>query len=178
MENSLGLQGWYGCGIFKITVPKTNFRKYSTNYLSNSRVSAKYCPFITNHASMEILSSFQIMIHFNKKWPYDWFCGHTWGISNCCKHPHCASTKFILLNMKYSQTTTPSMHHSRTCTGTFSRNWRVVAGAFVSRYLLSDHLKNLGNTIANSFSNRQISTVCRRLKPYCTEPPNSVIFRL
>ncbi len=40
----------------------------------SSCISAKYCPIITNHTSME--SSFiQYKSQFQKIDPYDWFCG-------------------------------------------------------------------------------------------------------
>ncbi len=58
----------------------TTFTQYldffapSDSRFSNSCISAKYCPIITNHTSME---SFQIMYKskFKKIDPYDWFCG-------------------------------------------------------------------------------------------------------
>ncbi len=58
----------------------TTFTQYldffapSDSRFSDSCISAKYCPIITNHTSME---SFQIMYKskFKKIDPYDWFCG-------------------------------------------------------------------------------------------------------
>ncbi len=44
---------------------------------SNSRISAKNCPIISNHSSMETIhSAFRWCINLNKKMdPYDWVCG-------------------------------------------------------------------------------------------------------
>ncbi len=41
---------------------------------SNSCISAKYCPILTNHTSMESLF-IDVWISISKKLPYDWFCG-------------------------------------------------------------------------------------------------------
>ncbi len=53
------------------------FRFFCTLRFSNSCISAKYCPIITNHTSMEsYLFSFQMMYtsQFQKINTYDWFC--------------------------------------------------------------------------------------------------------
>ncbi len=49
----------------------------SDSRFSNSCISAKYCPILTNHTSMKALFSFQMMYEsqFRKTDPYDWFCG-------------------------------------------------------------------------------------------------------
>ncbi len=52
----------------------TSLKAPSDSRFSNSCISAKYCPILTNHTSME---SFQMLYksQFRKIDTYDWFCG-------------------------------------------------------------------------------------------------------
>ncbi len=55
----------------------SRFQIIPDSRFSNSCISAKYCPIITNHTSMESLFIqlwWCINPNFLKKYPYDWFC--------------------------------------------------------------------------------------------------------
>ncbi len=79
------------------------FLEPSDSRFSNSCISAKYCPILTNHTSMESLVIQQMMYKspkLKKTDPYDWFCGPE-SLSLSLSHTHTHTHTYIHMLNKH-----------------------------------------------------------------------------